>query len=86
MAAELGLDPFAVRRANLISPPYRSANDLQVNSCGLGECLDRVEAASQWKARKGRLARGRGLGMQTKDFARAYEAFAAKQKPRFQGD
>jgi 4-hydroxybenzoyl-CoA reductase subunit alpha len=63
MAAELGLDPFAVRRANLIAPPYRTANDLQVNSCGLAECLDRVEAASQWKARKGRLPRGRGLGM-----------------------
>jgi 4-hydroxybenzoyl-CoA reductase subunit alpha len=63
MAAELGLDPFAVRRANLIAPPYRSANDLQVNSCGLSECLDRVEAASQWKARKGRLPRGHGLGM-----------------------
>jgi len=63
MAAELGLDPFAVRRANLIAPPYRTANDLQVNSCGLGECLDRIEAASQWKARKGRLPRGRGLGM-----------------------
>ena len=63
MAAELGLDPFAVRRANLIVPPHRTANDLQVNSCGLSECLDRVEAASQWKARKGRLARGRGLGM-----------------------
>jgi 4-hydroxybenzoyl-CoA reductase subunit alpha len=63
MAAELGLDPFAVRRANLIGPPYRTANDLQVNSCGLSECLDKVEAASQWKQRKGRLPRGRGLGM-----------------------
>jgi 4-hydroxybenzoyl-CoA reductase subunit alpha len=63
MAAELGLDPFAMRRANLIEPPYRTANDLQVNSCGLSECLDRVEAASRWKARRGRLPRGRGLGM-----------------------
>jgi hypothetical protein len=24
--------------------------------------------------------------MQSRDFRRAYEAFAAKQKPRFQGD
>jgi 4-hydroxybenzoyl-CoA reductase subunit alpha len=63
MAGELGLDPFAVRRANLITPPHRTANDLQVNSCGLSECLERVEKASQWKARKGRLPRGRGLGM-----------------------
>jgi 4-hydroxybenzoyl-CoA reductase subunit alpha len=63
MAAELSLDPFALRRANLIEAPYRSANDLQVNSCGLAECLDRVEHASGWKLRKGRLGPGRGLGM-----------------------
>jgi 4-hydroxybenzoyl-CoA reductase subunit alpha len=63
MAAELGLDPFAVRRANLLPVPHRTMNDLQVNSCGLGECLDRVEAASGWRERRGRLPRGRGLGM-----------------------
>jgi 4-hydroxybenzoyl-CoA reductase subunit alpha len=63
MGGELGLDPFAVRRANLITPPYRSANDLQVNSCGLGECLERVEQASGWKERKGQLGAARGLGM-----------------------
>jgi 4-hydroxybenzoyl-CoA reductase subunit alpha len=63
MAAELGLDPFALRRANLITAPYRTINDLQVNSCGLAECLDKVEAASRWRERRGRLPPGRGLGM-----------------------
>ena len=63
MAGELALDPFALRRANLITPPHRTANDLQVNSCGLAECLDRVERASGWHERKGKLPRGRGLGM-----------------------
>ncbi|MFO1398739.1 MAG: 4-hydroxybenzoyl-CoA reductase subunit alpha [Burkholderiales bacterium] len=63
MAQELGLDPFAVRRANLIAPPYRTLNDLQVNSCGLPAALDWVEQASGWKERHGRLPRGRGLGM-----------------------
>ncbi len=63
LARELGLDPFAVRRANLITPPYRTLNDLQVNSCGLPECLDRVEQASGWSARRGKLPRGRGLGL-----------------------
>ena len=63
MAAELGLDPFAVRRANLIDAPAVTANDLLVNSYGLPECLDRVEAASGWRARRGRLPAGRGLGM-----------------------
>lgn len=63
MAAELGLDPFVVRRANLIEPPYRTLNDLQVNSCGLPQCLDAVEQASGWRERRGKLGRGRGLGM-----------------------
>lgn len=63
MAVELGLDPFAVRRTNLISAPFRTINDLQVNSCGLGECLDKVEAASGWRTRRGKLPPGRGLGM-----------------------
>jgi 4-hydroxybenzoyl-CoA reductase subunit alpha len=63
MARELGLDPFAVRRRNLLVAPTRTLNDLMVNSCGLAECLDRVERASGWRERIGRLPRGRGLGM-----------------------
>lgn len=63
MAAELGLDPFAVRRANLLPVPHRTINDLQVNSYGLPECLDLVERASGWRERRGRLPPGRGLGM-----------------------
>jgi 4-hydroxybenzoyl-CoA reductase subunit alpha len=63
MAQELQLDAFALRRANLIPAPYRAMNDLQVNSCGLAECLEKVEAASRWRERKGRMPSGRGLGM-----------------------
>ncbi|MBX6368573.1 MAG: 4-hydroxybenzoyl-CoA reductase subunit alpha [Rhodospirillales bacterium] len=63
MAEELGLDPFEVRRVNLHAPPLTTANGIIVNSCGLGECLDKVEKASLWRERKGRLPRGRGLGI-----------------------
>ncbi len=68
MAAALGLDPFAVRRANLLRAPTFTPNDLMVNSYGLPECLDWVERESGWKARKGKLANGegpirKGLGM-----------------------
>ena len=63
LAGRLGLDPFAVRRANLIAAPYRTLNDLQVNSYGIPACLAWVEQASGWKARHGKLPRGRGLGM-----------------------
>jgi 4-hydroxybenzoyl-CoA reductase subunit alpha len=63
ISLELGLDPFALRRANLIVPPYRTLNELQVNSYGIPACLDWVEAASGWKERRGKLPRGRGLGL-----------------------
>ncbi len=63
MAQQLGIDPFALRRANLIEAPYRTLNDLQVNSYGLPECLDAVEKASGWSTRRGKLGPGRGLGM-----------------------
>jgi 4-hydroxybenzoyl-CoA reductase subunit alpha len=60
MARALGLDPFAVRRANLLSAPTRTQNDLMVNSYGLPECLDWVERESGWKERRGKLANGKG--------------------------
>ena len=63
MARELKLDPFAVRRANLLQAPTRTLNDLVVNSYGLGECLDKVERASGWRERLGKLPPGKGLGM-----------------------
>jgi 4-hydroxybenzoyl-CoA reductase subunit alpha len=63
MAEALRLDPIALRRANLLEAPYRTLNDLQVNSYGLDECLRRVEEASGWRERRGKLGRGHGLGM-----------------------
>jgi 4-hydroxybenzoyl-CoA reductase subunit alpha len=63
MAAELGIDPFAVRRANLLKAPTFTENDLMVNSYGLDQCLDWVEQASGWKERKGKMGPFRGLGM-----------------------
>ncbi len=67
MAGELGLDPFAVRRANLLTAPTFTDNDLMVNSYGLPECLDWVERESQWTARKDKLPKrngvSKGLGM-----------------------
>ena len=63
MAEALGLDPFAVRRANALTAPTFTDNDLMVNSYGLPQCLDWVERESGWAARKGRMPKGKGLGM-----------------------
>ena len=68
MAQGLRLDPFAIRRANLLKAPTFTDNDLMVNSYGLPECLDWVERESGWRARKGKLGKSKdglrkGLGM-----------------------
>ncbi|WP_332675587.1 4-hydroxybenzoyl-CoA reductase subunit alpha [Aromatoleum sp.] len=54
MAAELGLDVFAVRRCNLLSAPTETINGLKIMSYGLPECLDWVEQASGWRDRASR--------------------------------
>jgi 4-hydroxybenzoyl-CoA reductase subunit alpha len=62
MAQELGLDPLDLRRTNYLAAPTFTDNDLMVNSYGLPQCVDWVEAASGWRARKGKLAKNKGLG------------------------
>ncbi len=72
MAGELGLDPFEVRRRNLLEAPTDTINGLKVLSCGLPECLDWVEKASGWRERRGQhLPEGpirRGLGVACSHF------------------
>ncbi len=69
MAAELGLDPFAVRRINLLTAiPYTTAYAQKVMSYGLPECLDKVMKASGWAERRGKMPKGRGLGLACSHF------------------
>jgi len=61
MAGEMGLDPIAVRRANLLQAPTFTDNDLMVSSYGLPECIDWVEEESGWKERRGALTGHNGI-------------------------
>ncbi len=63
IAAKLNLDPATVRRINLLKPPAITVNGLRVLSYGLPECIDQVTTRSGWQERKGKLPKGRGLGM-----------------------
>ncbi len=63
ICAKLNLDPAAVRRMNLLKPPTITVNGLRVLSYGLPECIDKVIEHSGWADRKGKLPKGRGLGM-----------------------
>ena len=63
IACDLGLDPARMRQEHLQPPHSMTANFLRVGSMGLGACIDRVVAASGWRERRGKLPRGRGLGL-----------------------
>src|SRR2546427_2248958 len=63
IAAKLNIDPAEIRRRNLLQPPCVTVNGLRVLSYGLPECIDQIVARSQWNDRKGKLGKGRGLGI-----------------------
>src|SRR5215469_2561602 len=63
IATQLGIDPAEIRRRNLLQPPCITVNSLRVQSYGLPECIEKVVQASGWRERKGKLPKGRGLGL-----------------------
>jgi 4-hydroxybenzoyl-CoA reductase alpha subunit len=65
IAAKLGIDEIEIRRRNAMVSGGTTVNGQVVPSTALRECLDAVELASGWKDRKGKLGRGRGLGVAT---------------------
>jgi len=62
-AGKLGLDPIDVRRRNFIGEDVLTINGQHIGSNGFLKCLELVEQASGWRERRGKLGRGRGLGV-----------------------
>ena len=62
-AAMLRLDPIEVRRRNFIGEQVETVNGQRITSNGFLKCLELVEQASGWRDRRGKLGRGRGLGV-----------------------
>ncbi len=63
LAEKAGLDPIEVRRRNFQGAYTTTVNGQRVTSNGFDQCLDLVEKESGWKQRRGKLGRGRGLGV-----------------------
>ncbi len=63
LAAKIGMDPAEIRQRNFLQPPCITVNGLRVQSYGLPECIEKTVERSGWKQRKGKLPRGRGLGI-----------------------
>ena len=63
IAEKLGVDPFDFRKKNMLSPGDSTCNSMKIGSFGMAKCLEAVESNSQWRAKKGKLPRGKGIGM-----------------------
>jgi 4-hydroxybenzoyl-CoA reductase subunit alpha len=63
LAEVVGVDPFELRRRNLVGQDSRTVNGMRVTSNGFPQCLDAVERASGWKDKFRRLPYGRGVGL-----------------------
>jgi len=62
-AADLGLDPVAIRLRNAVEPFSMTVNHLRITSCALRECIDEVVKASGFTSKYGRLPAGKGVGL-----------------------
>jgi 4-hydroxybenzoyl-CoA reductase subunit alpha len=60
---DLGLDPARWRIDNTLGPGTITANQMQVKTIGLKECLEKVCAQSGYAEKRGRLGPGRGIGL-----------------------
>ena len=60
IANDLGIDPIAIRRKNAMYPGYEVPGQAKIQSCGLSQCLDKIE---EWIKSRGKLAPNRGIGI-----------------------
>ncbi|MBI3653504.1 MAG: molybdopterin-dependent oxidoreductase [Acidobacteria bacterium] len=63
IADDLGLDPAKMRRNNLAAAHSVTANYLRLGTIGLGECIDKIVAASDWQNKFKKLPYGKGIGI-----------------------
>ncbi len=70
IAEDLKLDPAELRRQHLVKPNSLTANYLRIGSMGLGKCIDKVVAGSDWKNKfsgwnqnERKLPYGKGIGI-----------------------
>src|SRR5689334_16968480 len=63
LAVKIGMDPAEIRQGNLLQAPCITVNGLRVQSYGLPECIEKTVERSAWKQRKGKMPKGRGLGI-----------------------
>jgi 4-hydroxybenzoyl-CoA reductase subunit alpha len=63
IAEDIGLDPIEIRLRNAMTPNTRTCNALDISSCEFTATLERARDTSKWIEKKGKLPRGRGIGV-----------------------
>jgi 4-hydroxybenzoyl-CoA reductase subunit alpha len=63
IADDIGMDHIDIRLKNAMEPETRTCNDLDIHSCELKACLQKVREMSGWEKKKGKLPEGRGIGI-----------------------
>lgn len=63
LAGELGMDPVEFRLKNIMQTGDVTCNDFNMSSLGMRECLEAVRDGSRWEAKKGKLPKGKGIGV-----------------------
>jgi 4-hydroxybenzoyl-CoA reductase alpha subunit len=63
IAQTLGIDPIEMRLKNIMETGDVTCNELNMSSLGMKECIEAIRDQSDWKMKKGKLPKGRGIGM-----------------------
>ncbi|NLT23129.1 MAG: molybdopterin-dependent oxidoreductase [Syntrophorhabdus sp.] len=63
IAQELGMDPIEMRLRNIMQRGDVTCNDFNMSSLGMKECLEAVRDGSGWEHKKGKLQKGKGIGV-----------------------
>jgi len=63
IAGDLGMDPIELRLKNIMRAGDVTCNDLNMSSLGIEECIEAIRDKSDWNKKKGKLPKGRGIGM-----------------------
>ncbi|MEW6138058.1 MAG: molybdopterin cofactor-binding domain-containing protein [Thermodesulfobacteriota bacterium] len=62
-AEKLGIDPIEMRLKNIMTTGDVTINELDMSSLGMKECIEAVRDGSDWVSKKGKLPKGKGIGM-----------------------
>ena len=68
IAQDLDIDPAEIRLRNARKPDTLTPNELRVNSCELKACIEAAKRVSGWEEKKGKLPRGKGIGIASSSF------------------